>query len=67
MNTEPLKKYILARDEFRNGNKDTALKLLADSIGAEKPTPIMTDSLGKLVDLNDAALTLILHRMKEEK
>ena len=59
-NTEPLKKYIAARDAMRDGDRDEAVQLLAESVGVEAPTPIMEDSAEALLDSNDAALVLVM-------
>lgn len=63
MNISPLANYIRAREEYHAGHKEEALQLLTESMGLEKPTPIMRDALDKLVDLNDVALTLVLHEI----
>ena len=60
MNTVPLATFLEARDAYKAGDKELALKLLAESVGASEPTQIMKDSLGALVDANPAILTLIL-------
>ncbi len=65
MNTEPLKEYLKARDALKEGNKEEALNMLAASLGTDKPTDIMVSSCNLLLDLNDAALTIILDRSKE--
>jgi len=64
MDTEPLKQYIEAIEAYKNGKKEEALKLIADSIGADEPTAIMKDSLDSLVNINPVILKLILHRSK---
>lgn len=64
MNTEPLRKYIESRDAMLAGNPEAAVKLLAESLGAE-PTPYMADAIKDLADPNEAVLTLILHESKE--
>lgn len=66
MNTEPLKTYLLGRDAYREGKKEEALKLIAQSMGADQPTPMMKSALGELCDLNDAALTILLHEAGKE-
>ena len=66
VNTEPLKKYIESRDAQKAGNSETALSLLAESLGAEKPTPYMESALEELTEPNQAILTLILHESKGE-
>jgi hypothetical protein len=60
MGLEEVKKYIAARDALRKGDRTEALRLLTESIGAEKPTPIMETCVERLLDSNDAALTLVL-------
>lgn len=64
VNTEPLKSYLEGRDALKSGEKDKALKLIADSVGATEPTPFMKSSLHLLAEPNDAILTLIIHRSK---
>jgi len=66
VNTEPLKKYIQSRDALKGGDPKTALSLLADSVGAEKPTPYMESALEDLTEPNPAILTLILNESKED-
>ena len=66
MNTEPLKEYLKGRDALKEGKKEKAVDLLASSLGCEKPTGIMKSSCEKLLNLNDAALTIILDRSKKE-
>ena len=66
MNTEPLKKYIKAIKAQESGNSEEAAQLLAESVGADRPTLIMKNSLGNMLDANDAVLTLILHESGKE-
>ena len=66
MNTEPLKKYIAGRDALKEGKKAEALSLLASSLSSTEPTEMMKSSFDKLLDLHDVALTIIVHRTKEE-
>lgn len=64
MNTGPLRSYIQARDAFKEGKAAEAAQLLAQSFGADKPTAIMIDGLGPLLDPNEVSLTLILKESK---
>ena len=64
VNTEPLKKYIESRDALRAGKPEVALSLLADSLGAEIPTPYMKSRLEELTEPNQAVLTILLHESK---
>ena len=64
VNTEPLKKYIESRDALKAGDTETALSLLAESIGVKEPTPYMKSALKDLAEPNQAILTLILHNSK---
>lgn len=65
VDTEPLKKYIASRDAFMAGDRESALSLLAESLGAAKPTPYMETYFDKLIgEPNDVILTLILHASK---
>lgn len=65
VDTTPLKEYLQARDQYRAGDKKKALKLLANSLGASEPTDIMTDATEELLNGNDAALTIVIHRAKD--
>lgn len=67
VDTEPLKKYIQSRDALKAGEPETALLLLAESVGATTPTPYMKSTLDNLAEPNPAVLTLILHRSKGKK
>lgn len=62
---KPLKDYIRAIDEHRQGNDEEALKLLAQSVGLEEPTQIMKQNLSRMLDSNDAVLTLILKEVED--
>lgn len=64
VDTEPLEKYIKSRDALKAGDKETALTLLAESVGAGTPTPYMEDTLEDLIEPNQAILTIILHKSK---
>jgi len=64
VDTAPLEKYIESRDALKAGDKEAALALLAESVGAEAPTPYMKDTLRHLTEPNQAILTLILHKSK---
>lgn len=66
MNTEPLKQYLKARDALKEGDKEAAVNMLASSLGTEKATAMMKSSCALLLDLHDAALTIILDRSKEQ-
>ena len=61
---KPLKDYIKAIEANKAGNREEALKLLASSIGLEKPTTIMKDNLDNMLDSNDAVLTLIIKEIE---
>lgn len=64
MDTTALEQYLRARDALRSGDKAEALRLMSQSIGVAKPTPLMEQNVAALTDLNTAMLTLILHRSK---
>ena len=66
MNTEPLAQYIKSIEAYKKGNEEEALQLLAESVGADKPTSEMKQALAEMSDLNVAVLTLVIHRTKEE-
>lgn len=64
VDTAPLECYIKARDKLINGEREEALRLLSESIGAEKATEFMEENLKELVEINPAVLTLIIHESK---
>jgi len=66
VNTEPLRKYIESREAMKAGKPDTALTLLADSLGSNIPTPYMKSAIKELTEPNQAILTIILHESKGE-
>ena len=66
VDTEPLRKYIESRDAAKAGQNEKALQLLAESIGAEKPTAYMVSAIKELTEPNPAILTLILDESKEK-
>lgn len=65
MNTQPISEYLQAAIAYKEGNKEEALELLASSLGVEEPTQIMRENLDKFIDMNQAALVIILHRSQE--
>lgn len=64
VNTEPIKKYIESRDAMKANDKETALRLLCQSMGVAKPTPYMISAIKELTEINEVALTLVLHKCK---
>ena len=64
VNTEPLKRYIKSRDALKAGDKNAAIALLAESLGAKKPTPYMESAIEELTEPNEAVLTIILNESK---
>ena len=67
MNTEPLKKYIRSMETFKTGKPEESAQLLAESVGASRPTSYMQQNLHKLInpqEPNDAILTIVLHESK---
>lgn len=62
---EPLKRYIEAIEAKNSGDRKKALDLLAESVGIKEPTEIMRNSLDKMLDSNDAVLTVILDRIEK--
>ena len=67
MNTKPLRDYLEGVEAFNAGDKDTALKSIASSVGMGEPTEIMKASIDKLVKPNEALMTLILHESKKDE
>ena len=63
-NTEPLRLYLESIDAYKSGNKKLALQRLCESVGTDRPTPIMEQALAELTQANQAILALILHRSK---
>lgn len=63
---QPLKDYIKAIEANRNGDKARALELLTASVGAEQPTEFMKSTLDKMLDSNDAVLTVILGEIEKD-
>jgi len=64
---QPLKNYIKAIEANKAGDRAKALELLASSVGAEQPTEFMKSSLDKMLDSNDAVLTVILGEIEKSK
>ncbi len=62
MNTEPLKLYFKSVEAFKSGQKKEAASLLADSLGIAEITPFMKANLPKMLDHNDAILTILIGR-----
>jgi hypothetical protein len=58
--TEPIKKYIQSIKAFEAGDRPGAEKLLAESLEIPKLNDYMKDNLGKLLNENEAALTIAI-------
>jgi hypothetical protein len=58
-----LKTYQRAREHYQRGDRDQAAQLLAEAMGAEKPSPILVESLDKFMEAdtppNDIVLRII--------
>lgn len=66
VDTSSLEKYIAGRDALKAGDRNTALMLISESLGARVPTPYMESSIEALATPNPAALTLIIHESKRK-
>ena len=66
MNTEPIKNYILSIKAYEAGDRPQSERLLAESIGIPELNDYMKANLGKLLDPNDAVLTLAIAQTKEK-
>ena len=66
-NTEPLRLYLEGIDAYKAGDKEAALKLIAESVGVAEPTQIMREALPALARPNQAILALILHESEKEE
>lgn len=64
-NVESLEQYLRGVEAYKEGREEDALKLIAQSVGADEPTSMMRDSLKELTDLNIAMLALILNRSRQ--
>lgn len=64
---EAIKDYIHARDAFRSGDTGEAERLLAQALGIPELTPFMKENLEPILDCNDAALTIVSKRIKEDE
>lgn len=58
-----IKDYIEARDAIKRGEKESAELKLSRALGVPL-TPYMKSNLEKLLDNNDAALTLVIAKEK---
>ena len=60
---EPIKLYLEAVEEYKQGNNENAANLLASALGAEKPSETIRNALPKLLSLdtlpNDAILKIV--------
>ena len=63
---QPLKDYIKAIEANKAGDREKALALLASSVGADEPTEFMKSALEKMLDSNDAVLTVILGEIEND-
>lgn len=59
----PIRLYLEAREIYAKGDRDGAAQKLAESIGADKPSPVIINSLDKLMTLdtlpNEAVLQVL--------
>ena len=63
--TNPLSDFVASQEAYKKGNKDEALSLLAKSVGAQAPTPMMRDNLSKLLGSGEPADVVLTLLMKE--
>jgi hypothetical protein len=60
---EPIKLYIEAKEAYDRGDREAAVQLLAQSLGADEPSDVLRNSIGKLLSrdtlANDAILQII--------
>lgn len=62
---EALKQYIRAIEVYKAGDTSKAESLLAQSIGQDHLPSIMKQNLAKMLDSNDAVLTLVLKEIAD--
>jgi len=65
MSTESLRQYVKAARAAGAGDTNAAEAHLAASVGVERITPYMKQNLGKLVDGDEAVLTVVLHEARK--
>ena len=60
---QPIKLYLKAVASNREGNKEQAAQLLAESLGVSEPSPVIQDFIGQLLTRNtmpnDAVLQVL--------
>ena len=57
---EPLKIYLEAVKLHQKGNKQQAAQMLAEAVGAEKPSTVLLESLNKLLEHDTTPNDIIL-------
>ena len=60
----PVDRYAIAREKYKSGQKDEALRELALAIGVEKPSAVMLNNLDKMFEqdceLHEGIISLVL-------
>lgn len=62
----PIKIYLEAVAKYREGKKEEAAQLLAESLGAINPSPIMRNSIDRLLERNTMPNDVILQILSTE-
>ena len=63
---EPLKIYQEAVKLYQKGNKQEAAQMLAEAVGAEKPSAVLLESLDKLLEHNTTPNDIVLRIIATE-
>lgn len=63
---EPIKLYLEAVAMHREGNKEQAAQLLAESLGASEPSPTIRNYIGKLLEENTMPNDVVLQVLSTE-
>ena len=70
-NTEPIAKYLAAVAAQKEGNREVASNLLAEAMGADKPSNVITGSVDRLLKqgtlANEVALEIVANEVSRRK